>query len=348
MYSAMGGATAGIRISSPIAVFNNNQFLVPCILGAGTTLVVLIISVFWFPETLRKEAKDTRPNENDDFLTSSRELLPQSNSHPKKLNIWQSLIEGLKLVWNDKRQRKLFAAFCVNGFCNGGIIIGIIMFLSLDRDYHGLGFTTREVGFAFLCFGGAAFLFQIVAFRFILKKLGLFRAYIWGNTLCVISSLLFPTTGFIFWFGGFRTVTQIFTWGALVIQVSGVSTGFMLGLSGNGTYYFDWVTLMRYNVSVSEECVDLDVVLGAMIANAADPTRQGLTQGACGSVAALVRAFGPIVSGTIFDLGTRWKFPFLLFGFLALLYFVCNVILRTFTREDIEVRVYRILLCKPC
>jgi hypothetical protein len=309
MYSAMGGATAGIRISSPIAVFNNNQFLVPCILGAGTTLVVLIISVFWFPETLRKEAKDTRPNENDDFLTSSRELLPQSNSHPKKLNIWQSLIEGLKLVWNDKRQRKLFAAFCVNGFCNGGIIIGIIMFLSLDRDYHGLGFTTREVGFAFLCFGGAAFLFQIVAFRFILKKLGLFRAYIWGNTLCVISSLLFPTTGFIFWFGGFRTVTQIFTWGALVIQVSGVSTGFMLGLS----------------------------VLGAMIANAADPTRQGLTQGACGSVAALVRAFGPIVSGTIFDLGTRWKFPFLLFGFLALLYFVCNVILRTFTREDIEV-----------
>jgi hypothetical protein len=69
MYSAMGGATAGIRISSPIAVFNNNQFLVPCILGAGTTLVVLIISVFWFPETLRKEAKDTRPNENDDFLS---------------------------------------------------------------------------------------------------------------------------------------------------------------------------------------------------------------------------------------------------------------------------------------
>jgi hypothetical protein len=43
------------------------------------------------------------------------------------------------------------------------------------------------------------------------------------------------------------------------------------------------------------------------------------------------------VSGAIFDLGTRWRFPFLLFCFLALLYFICNVILRKFSPEDIEI-----------
>jgi hypothetical protein len=42
------------------------------------------------------------------------------------------------------------------------------------------------------------------------------------------------------------------------------------------------------------------LVLGVMISNAADQERQGLTQGACGSVAALVRSFGPIGNAIFF------------------------------------------------
>lgn len=106
---------------------------------------------------------------------------------------------------------------------------------------------------------------QVIFFKMILMKIGLYRAYIWGNSICVITSISFPITGFIFWIGGlwigelsvhnklwsrwlwtsqfnhnrnlgFQTLTQIFTWGSLVIELTGFSIGFMLGLSGTSQH----------------------------------------------------------------------------------------------------------------
>ncbi len=59
-----------------------------------------------------------------------------------------------------------------------------------------------------------------------------------------------------------------------------------------------------------------------------------MTQGACASFSALVRAFGPVVSGFIFTFSVGHKFPHLLFFFLAVLYLVCFVLHRTISKED--------------
>jgi uncharacterized membrane protein (DUF106 family) len=59
-----------------------------------------------------------------------------------------------------------------------------------------------------------------------------------------------------------------------------------------------------------------------------------LTQGACASFSALVRAFGPVASGFIFTFSVSHKFPHLLFFILAVLYAICFVLHRTITIED--------------
>jgi hypothetical protein len=47
MNSAIGGATAGIRFSSSIAIFDNNQFLLPCVLGTFDSVQSFTISSFF-------------------------------------------------------------------------------------------------------------------------------------------------------------------------------------------------------------------------------------------------------------------------------------------------------------
>lgn len=69
-------------------------------------------------------------------------------------------------------------------------------------------------------------------------------------------------------------------------------------------------------------------VMGTMISNAADAERQGLTQGTNQSIAALFRALGPFVAGSIFSFSVSLSFPFLLFWFLGAVNLACLVLLR--------------------
>lgn len=69
-------------------------------------------------------------------------------------------------------------------------------------------------------------------------------------------------------------------------------------------------------------------VMGTMISNAADADQQGLTQGTTNSIAALFRALGPFVAGSIFSFSVTVNFPYLLFWFLGSVNIACLVLLR--------------------
>lgn len=58
LHSMVSGFTTGIVFESDISLFNNNAYLVPCLIGAGATFIVFCLSICFYPETLHlgKEA----------------------------------------------------------------------------------------------------------------------------------------------------------------------------------------------------------------------------------------------------------------------------------------------------
>ncbi len=100
----------------------------------------------------------------------------------------QSLREGLKVVLKDWLMSKLILASCLGSFCNGGLLVAMVLFYSLAIEvrtsshlptlspshfvcvrarvvlitqHHGLGFDPLRNGIAFTAFAGAGFIFQV-------------------------------------------------------------------------------------------------------------------------------------------------------------------------------------------
>lgn len=136
---------------------------------------------------------------------------------------------------------KLIFASCIGSFCNGGLLVAMVLFYSLsievhyrmerstlDRRYnsnglqhHGLGFDPLRNGIAFTIFAGAGFIFQvctergivhvlrvlltclqIYAFKKLLARLGVVKMYMMSALLLCLGSILLPSTSFIYWIFG--------------------------------------------------------------------------------------------------------------------------------------------------
>ncbi|ELR23205.1 transporter, major facilitator subfamily protein [Acanthamoeba castellanii str. Neff] len=271
--SGIGGAFTNIDFEG-VPVFEDNRFLFPCLVGGLLNFVSFLTVLFFLPET-NKGAK----------------------SADKKKG---SLREGLKVVLKDWLMSKLILASCLGSFCNGGLLVAMVLFYSLAIEHHGLGFDPLRNGIAFTAFAGAGFIFQVYAFKRVLAWLGVVKMFTVSALLLCLGSVLLPSTAFIYWILGVNTTATIIVWVALTIIVCVViATGFMCYLS----------------------------TLGAMLSNACDDTRQGLTMGLNQSSSSLFRALGPFIIGIVFSVGVALDFPFFGFWILAALYLCSFLVL---------------------
>lgn len=272
--SGIGGAFTIIDFSG-VPMLADNPFLFPCLVGGAFNFVSLLTVIFFLPETSKRV---------------------QEHQQGKSK---QSLREGLK-SFKDWLMTKLIFTYSIGSFCNGGLLVAMVLFYSLQVEHRGLGFDPLLNGLAFALFSTTGFFFQIFAFERMLRWLGVVNLYLLSSLLLCLGVLLLPCVTFIYWGLGVSTVSTVLVWIALAVIVCCLlATGFMCFLS----------------------------TLGAMVSNACEDSIQGLTMGMNQSVSSLLRALGPFVVGMVFSAGVAIKFPFFGFWILGVLYFCCFLFL---------------------
>ncbi|EFA79922.1 hypothetical protein PPL_06742 [Heterostelium album PN500] len=204
-----------------------------------------------------------------------------------------SLIEGLRILSKDKKIMMLLLLGSVNSFSNGGLLLSFVLFASLSIEHRGLGMDASENGIIFTILGFVGFLFQITFFKRLSKSIGLKKQYLLGTVLLCIGMMVFPLT-----YTGYLMQGKAMVWVLICIIVPLTSIGFM-------------------------QCLP---IVGGMVANAAKPELQGLTQGTSQSLNSLLRSFGPAISGAIFTLSVTNSIPFLLFAILSFTYLILAII----------------------
>jgi len=329
--SAVAGLFTGVLIPG-VPLYDTNPYLFPCTIAAGLNAFALVFVVVFLPETLRnkkpvcqgrwrgkKGGVDERAVEEgaakqaDDFVSDEEDDEDAGASSSIAEVVWTKLTRnnfmlGMELIIRDPLLRKLILLVMINGFCNGGINLAMILLFSLPLENHGLGFSPFLIGVVYLYFGGSASIFQVTCIKPIMKRLGTPATYRLGVACLGFGGFWMAYVIVPYWMFGVNWWTTVATWIGLFVTVSFVSVGFMLAIP----------------------------MINSMISNSAPHGRQGLTMGTAQSMSSLLRAIGPALSGMIFSLSVAIDFPFLLFWVLTLGYISCVIITLTFSEADIH------------
>eukprot|EP01132_Coremiostelium_polycephalum_P003147 gene3147-3936_t len=274
--SAMGGFL--VRFGEKMSGTDGNPYIYPCIAGGTIVLISGAVIAITHPETHPKFTKLQYTHVTEDQIKKSKQY---------------SFIEGIKIIVKDKSILLLLVIGALNSFTNGGLLLALVLFSSLDMKERGLGFSPTGAGIIFTVLGFTGFLFQVVFFKKMSQSIGLRKQYLLGMTLLCIGITLYPLS-----FMGYIMQGEAMVWVILMITVPIISIGFMQGLP----------------------------IVQGMVANATNPDIQGLTQGSSQSLNSFLRAFGPAISGAIFSFSAIHSIPWLLFVFLGLIYIIIAII----------------------
>lgn len=335
--SAVAGIFTGVLIPG-VPLYDTNPYLFPCTIAAALNAFALVFVVVFLPETLRNKApicgafsgkkggkaqpgaetsrdieegssKDqTTVVEGDDTPDPVAEVSPSLGAV-----VWNKLTKnnfmlGMDLIIRDPLLRKLILLVMINGFCNGGINLAMILLFSLPIENHGLGFSPFYIGVVFLYFGLSASIFQVTCIKPLMGRLGAPNTYRMGVACLGFGTFWMAYVIVPYWMFGVSWVTVVAAWFGIFITVSFVSVGFMTAIP----------------------------MLNSMVSNSAPLGRQGLTMGSAQSMSSLLRAIGPALSGVVFSISVAFNFPFLLFWLLTLGYIACVIITCTFSEADLH------------
>jgi len=223
----------------------------------------------------------------------------------------RSLTDGVKEIKSDRLMLKLILSNCLSSFGNGGMLLAIVLYFSLDTKEYGLGLDAFYNGILFGWFGLAGVIFQVACFKWLLKKKDILWVFQFGNMSLGIGCLLMPSTSLVYSLFGISTVTSVFTWIVASFYCCIMAAGFMTCLP----------------------------VITTIINNCANPERQGLISGTAQSFSSFLRAFGPILCGIIFAGSVAIHMPFLLFVFLFAVYLSSYGLLRFGISQEERQRV---------
>mmetsp|Transcript_28182 Transcript_28182/g.39788 ORF Transcript_28182/g.39788 Transcript_28182/m.39788 type:complete len:506 (+) Transcript_28182:310-1827(+) len=293
--SAVSAVTTGIII--PLPILNSNDYVFPCFIAFLIGCFSFSCIVMFVPETVKK--------------APAKEEFESQHKQSKVKHIKDTLLAGMREIYNDQLLIKLILLFCITSYCNGGLLVAIPVFLSSSSEIHGMEFNPMQVGIAFSWFGFCAVVYQVFFFEKTVARINLLGAYSLGTILLATSIFLYPFCNIFYWIGGKTAFTTALTWTWIALCSVGNAVGFMVALP----------------------------VVNTMLSSASNPQRQGLVLGTANSLGSFVRSLGPIISGAIFTLSTLWKFPYLLFMLLSVLYIACLLISKRLTEEERRVIV---------
>jgi len=72
-----------------------------------------------------------------------------------------SMRQGLAVVFSDRPTALVMFVFCVNNFCNGGVLVGNMLVMALPVPHLGLGMSPTAIGLANSVFAIVALTFQV-------------------------------------------------------------------------------------------------------------------------------------------------------------------------------------------
>jgi len=288
--SAVSGALTGVSLPLLGIDASANPFITPCLVMSTFLGMVFLVAVVALPES--RTPTEHRPRRATDVVG----LLPRARV------IFE--VGGPSL-------RRLLLCNAIHQFCNGGLLIILVLFGSESRLRGGMGFGPNAVGISFSYFGLTGVLFQLTFFRRVLRRLGSRRMYLLGTSLLAIGTSLVPAAlplseGVRHLLGAAAVAdtrassigTQMSDWFPLLVLLTPIGGGFMAGLP----------------------------ILNTLVANAAPLEVQGLAQGLSQFSGGILRTLGPVLTGTAFGyLAARAHLWFSFFG-LSLLYVLCGTI----------------------
>eukprot|EP01087_Luapelamoeba_hula_P022418 TRINITY_DN8010_c0_g1_i1.p1 TRINITY_DN8010_c0_g1~~TRINITY_DN8010_c0_g1_i1.p1 ORF type:complete len:267 (-),score=19.05 TRINITY_DN8010_c0_g1_i1:7-807(-) len=219
------------------------------------------------------------------------------------------LRRGFRVMIRDKLILKLVATFCLNAFCNGGILLAMVLLFSLGLSDHGFGFDPNRNGIIFTLFSLMGLAWQLIFFKPLLFSIGGLQMYKLGAVCIGTASSALPFLSLIYWWFGYSIWTEVVLWVLLLVLLCGVVIGWMVAGS----------------------------VLVTMQTNATRRTMQGLVQGTNQSLSSACRGIGPVAVGLLFSvsLSVPPRFPGLAFWVMACVYGACCAVVMTFTSEEV-------------
>lgn len=266
--SALSGLTSEVILDKHNPLLDDRYFL-PAMFAAVMQLAAFILNIVFVPES---------------------NMAPAAAGTGKKES--RSLTAGVKEIKNDRLVQKLILSNCLSSFGNGGMLLGIVLYFSLEIKDNGLGLSAFYNGILFGWFGLAGVIFQFIFFKYLLKKKDILWLFQFGNATLALGCLLLPATSIFYAAGGITTTMKVFSWIYVILVCCVMAAGFMTCLP----------------------------VITTMINNCANPDRQGLISGTSQSLSSFLRAFGPSLCGIIFAGAVAIKAPVLLFIFLVCVY----------------------------
>lgn len=142
--SALGGFTTGLFFANP--------FVAPGLFAAIPVAVTFISFLFVVPETNVRACRGA-----------------SAPGSPPRLTMRNKFV----MIARDTDIAKLLVAYGLLSFANGGVLVGIVLYVTTAVAHHGLGWPTSFTGVTFSVFGMGGFLFQILFMKRLLHKFGL-------------------------------------------------------------------------------------------------------------------------------------------------------------------------------
>lgn len=311
---SFGSAVSGVLTGASIGWLGvdgaRNAYAAPCLVLGAMLLLTFVSSAALLPESMPPLHASTRGGADDSscepdtvhMMSSSPAPQQQSgqpeleDDHARRQQYQRSLgiiaRTGVVFHAGGSRLARMLVANAIHQFCNGGLLVAIVLFASLERARGGMGFEPAAVGMLFTHFGLVGLVFQLTVFGRILRRIGLRRLYITGASMLAFGSATVCLAA-----APVADVASV-RWVPLLALLVPISCGFMAGLP----------------------------VLFTLITNAAPVEVQGLAQGVAQSSGGIARTFGPVLTGIAFSVGAAHHRPWVAFVMLATLYVVCAAI----------------------
>ncbi len=124
------------------------EFTVPCLVSSVPMLLIAVAVIAWLP---------AKPQQHAPVVDSE---------HASPADVVQqhfTMREGLRMLASNHDVMWLTAVFSLNSFCNGSILVLMVLQMSLPRFENGYGLTPSGAGGYLFLFGAVAFVFQVLS-----------------------------------------------------------------------------------------------------------------------------------------------------------------------------------------
>jgi len=228
--------------------------------------------------------------------TNKKTMILKKRVQGMRCGYGRAFFSGLEALFLHRTLSIVTLLFCMSYFSNSASITLWAIISGGAIAEYGMGFSVLGTGIYIGVFGLTCAIFQLIIYKPAMKKLGLYTMFLIASLCATVDMTMFSLAPFPYWLNHFNK-----TWWTTLFVVCILCCNALLA---------------------SASRTILIPALNGMIGNLSDLNNQGLVQGSIQTLGNLSKAFGPIVAGTVYGIGQRIKFPWLMPLIISTLYLI--------------------------